>query len=131
MISTCPQTKTRSSTSVVVSSAKRPESALETGDQSDGHGFRSSAMSVACQKSSVVTIPAIKAKMKSASLRWLPSNLRGRWIFRIAKAASTPTRTSVAKTSTRSAYQPWLSSQPSGALVEKWIPRGRRSPPSP
>jgi hypothetical protein len=117
MISTCPQTKTRSSTSVVVLPSKRPESALETGDQSDGHGFRSRAMSVACQRTSVVTIPAMRAKMRSASRRWLPSNLRGRWIFRITKAASTPTRTSVAKTSTRSAYQPWLSSQPSGALL--------------
>ena len=45
MTRTCAQTKTRSSTSVVVSSAKRLESAFDTGDQLAGQAFRSSAMS--------------------------------------------------------------------------------------
>ena len=85
MISTCAQTKTRSSTSVVVSSAKSPESASETGDQPAGQAFRPSAICVACQRSRVVTIPAMRARMRSASPRWLPSNRAGRCTLRIAE----------------------------------------------
>ncbi len=114
MISTCAHTKTRSSTSVVVPSPKRSESAFETGDELAGHAFRSSAISDACQRSSVVTMPAISARIRSASPRWLPSKRRGRWTLRMQSAVATPTSTSTAKTSTRSAYQPWCSSQPSG-----------------
>ena len=40
MISTWPQTKTRSSTSVVVLSPKRPESAFESGDHVAGHSLK-------------------------------------------------------------------------------------------
>ena len=72
MISTCAQTNTRSRTSVVVLSAKRPDRASETGDQPAGHSLRPSAIRDACHSSSVVTIPAIRARMRSASPRWLP-----------------------------------------------------------
>ena len=57
MISTWPQTKTRSRTSVVVLSPKRPESAFETGDQAAGHSLKPSAIWHACQKRSVVDDP--------------------------------------------------------------------------
>ena len=114
MISTCAHTKTRSSASVVESSANTPESASATGDQSAGQGFRPSAICVACQRSRVVAIPAMRARMRSASPRWDPSNRAGRCTFRIENADTTPTSTRTAKTSTRSAYQPWCSSQPSG-----------------
>ena len=114
MISTCAHTKTRSSASVVASSAKIPESASETGDQPAGQGFRPSAICVACQRSRVVAIPAMRARMRSASPRWEPSNRAGRCTFRIENADTTPTSTRTANTSTRSAYQPWCSSQPSG-----------------
>jgi hypothetical protein len=59
MISTCAHTKTRSSASVASPSPKSRESAFETGDQPAGHSFSPSAISVACQSSSVVTIRAI------------------------------------------------------------------------
>ena len=78
MSRTWAQTKTRSSTSVVESSANRPESALDTGDQSAGHSLIPSAIRVACQSSSVVTIPAIMARIRSASPRWLPAKRAGR-----------------------------------------------------
>ncbi len=69
MIRTCAQTNTRSSTSVVPLSANRPESASDTGDQPAGHSFRPSAIRDACQSSSVVTMPAIRARIRSASPR--------------------------------------------------------------
>ena len=52
--------------------------------------------------------------MRSASPRWEPSNRAGRCTFRIQSADATPASTRTANTSTRSAYQPWCSSQPSG-----------------
>ena len=107
MIRTCAQTKTRSSTSVVPSSANKPDSASETGDQLAGHSFRPSAIRDACQSSSVVTMPAISARIRSASPRWLPSKRAGRWTLRIRNAAITPQRTSSANRSTISANQPW------------------------
>ena len=58
-------------------SPNRCESALETGDHDAGHSFRSSAIRVACHSSSVITIVAISARIRSASPRWLPSNRRG------------------------------------------------------
>jgi len=69
MVSTWIQTKTRSSTFVVWSSANRCERALETGDHDAGHSFRWSAMRVACQSSSEITIVAISARIRSASPR--------------------------------------------------------------
>ena len=84
MISTCAHTKTRSSTSVTSPSPNSPESASDTGDQPAGHSFRPSAIRDACQSSSVVTIPAIRARIRSASPRWLPSKRAGRWTLRIA-----------------------------------------------
>ncbi len=77
MISTCAHTKTRSSASVAEPSPNRPESASDTGDQPAGHSFRPSAIRAACQSSSVVTIPAIIARIRSASPRWLPSKRAG------------------------------------------------------
>ena len=77
MISTCAHTKTRSRTSVTSPSPNRPESAFETGEDDSGHSFRPSAIRDACQQSSVVTIPAISARIRSASPRWLPSKRAG------------------------------------------------------
>ena len=115
MISTCAHTKTRSSTSVTESSPNSPDSASDTGDQLAGHSFSPSAIRDACQSRSVVTMPAISARMRSASPRWLPSKRAGRWILRIASAAITPASTSTAKTSTSSANQPWWPSHGSVA----------------
>ena len=115
MISTCAQTKTRSRTSVTPPSPNSPDSAFDTGDHDAGHSFRPSAMRDACQSSSVVTIPAISARIRSASRRWLPSKRAGRWILRIATAPITPTSTSTANTSTISANQPWWPSHGSVA----------------
>ena len=106
MIRTWAQTKTRSRTSVVPLSANRPESASETGDQLAGHSFMPSAIRDACQSSSVVTMPAISARIRSASPRWLPSKRAGRCTLRMKSAAITPHRTSTANTSTISANQP-------------------------
>src|SRR5215216_6597987 len=78
MISTCAQTKTRSSTFVTPPSPNSSDSASDTGDEPAGHSFRPSAIRDACQSSSVVTIPAIIARIRSASPRWLPSNRAGR-----------------------------------------------------
>ena len=65
----------------------RCESAFETGDQPAGHSFRPSAIRDACQqRASVVTIPAISARIRSASPRWLPSNRAGRCTLRITNA---------------------------------------------
>ncbi len=110
MRSTCAQTKTRSASSVRGPPPKRCESAFETGDQPAGHSFRSSAIRVACHRSSVVTMPAMSVRIRSASPTWLPSNRAGRCTLRITNAVTTPARTSTAKTSTRSANQPWLPS---------------------
>ena len=115
MISTWAQTKTRSSTSVAEPSPKRPDSASETGDHDAGHSLRPSAIRDACQSSSVVTIPAIRARIRSASPRWLPSKRAGRWTLRITTAPITPASTSTANTSTISANQPWCPSQGSVA----------------
>ena len=68
-------------------SPNRPESASETGDQLAGHSFRPSAIRDACQSSSVVTMPAISARIRSASPRWLPSKRAGRWTLRISDRA--------------------------------------------
>ena len=115
MISTCAHTKTRSSTFVTPPSPNSPDSAFDTGDHDSGHSFRPSAIRDACQSSSVVTIPAISARIRSASPRWLPSKRAGRWILRIATAPITPTSTSTANTSTISANQPWWPSHGSVA----------------
>ncbi len=107
MISTCAQTKTRSSTSVPSPSPKRPDSASDTGDHDAGHSFSPSAIRDACQSSSVVTIPAIIARIRSASPRWLPSKRAGRCTLRMITAPMTPASTSTANTSTSRANQPW------------------------
>ena len=107
MISTCAQTKTRSSTSVASPSPKRPDSASDTGDHDAGHSFSPSAIRDACQSSSVVTIPAIIARIRSASPRWLPSKRAGRCTLRMITAPITPASTSTANTSTSRANQPW------------------------
>ena len=107
MISTCAQTKTRSSTSVASPSPNRPDSASDTGDHDAGHSFSPSAIRDACHSSSVVTIPAIIARIRSASPRWLPSKRAGRWTLRMITAPITPASTSTANTSTSSANQPW------------------------
>ncbi len=83
MISTCAHTNTRSSTSVTSPSPKRLESAFDTGDQSAGHSFSPSAIRDACHSNSVVTIPAIMARIRSASPRWLPSKRFGRCTLRM------------------------------------------------
>ena len=59
-------------------------------------------------------MPAISARMRSASPRWLPSKRRGRCTLRIQNAVATPTSTSTAKRSTRSAYQPCSRASASG-----------------
>ena len=106
MIRTCAQTKTRSRTSVAPPSPNSPDSAFDTGDEDSGHSFRPSAIRDACQSSSVVTMPAISARIRSASPRWLPSKRPGRWTLRMSTAPITPTSTSTANTSTMSANQP-------------------------
>ena len=62
------------------------ESAFETGDQPAGHSLSPSAICDACQRSSVVTISAIRPRIRSASPRWLPSNRAGRCTLRIRNA---------------------------------------------
>ncbi len=62
-----------------------------------------------------MTIPAIIARIRSASPRWLPSKRFGRCTLRIATAAITPSSTSTANTSTSSANQPWWPSHGSVA----------------
>ena len=52
--------------------------------------------------------------MRSASPRWLPLKRGGCCALRIQNADATPMSTSAQKRSTRSANQPWLSSQVSG-----------------
>ena len=83
MISTCAHTKARSSTSVAVPSPNSPERRSETGDHSAGHSFSPSAMRDACHSTSVDTMPAIRARMRSASPRWLPTKRRGRCTLRM------------------------------------------------
>ena len=107
MIRTWAQTKTRSSTSVAEPSPNSPDRAFDTGDHPSGHSLMPSAIRDACQSSSVVTIPAIRPRIRSASPRWLPSKRAGRWTLRMANAAITPSSTIVANTSTSSANQPW------------------------
>ena len=82
--------------------------------RSAGHALKPSAIWHACQKRSVPTIPAMSARMRSASPRWLPLKRGGCCALRIQNAAATPTSTSAQKRSTRSANQPWLSSHVSG-----------------
>ena len=106
MISTCAQTKARSNTFVTSPSPNRFDSAFDTGDELAGHSFRPSAIRDACQSSSVVTMPAISARIRSASPRWLPSKRAGRCTLRISAAPITPASTSTANTSTSSANQP-------------------------
>ena len=103
----CAQTKTRSSTFVTPSSPNRFESAFETGEELAGHSFRPSAIREACHRSSVVTIPAISARIRSASPRWLPSKRAGRWILRMITAPTTAASTRTANRSTMNANQPW------------------------
>ena len=100
-------------------------SRFETGDHAAGHSFSPSAIRDACQQSSVVTISAIRPRIRSASPRWLPSNRAGRCTLRIRNAEVTPTSTSTQNTSTRSANQPWSAeprerpSSPSTAPIER------------
>src|SRR5215210_6783469 len=115
MISTCAQTRTRSRTSVASPSPNRPDRPFETGDHRSGHSLRPSAIRDACQSRSVVTIPAIRARIRSASPRWLPSKRAGRWTLRMSTAPITPSSTSSANTSTISANQPWWPSHGSVA----------------
>jgi hypothetical protein len=115
MIAMCAQTKTRSSTFVTPSSPNRFESAFETGDELAGHSFSPSAIREACQSSSVVTMPAISARIRSASPRWLPSKRAGRWTLRMITAPITPASTITANTSTMNANQPWWPSHGSVA----------------
>ena len=89
----------------------RLESAFATGDHDAGHSFSPSAIRVACHSSRVVTMPAIMARMKSASPMWLPSNRAGRCTLRMKNAAHTLSSTSSANRSTRNANQPWWPSQ--------------------
>ena len=110
MIATCAHTKTRSSAFVAPPSPNSPLSRFETGDQPFGHSFSPSAMRDACQRSSVVTMPAISARIRSASPRWLPSKRAGRCTLRISTAPITPTSTITVNTSTISANQPWCPS---------------------
>ena len=95
----------------------RCDSRWLTGDHARGHSLSPSAIRVACQSSSVLTIVAIRARMRSASRRWLPSKRRGRCTLRIHSAASTPASTSTEKTSTSSANQPWCPSHGSVACL--------------
>ena len=60
--------------------ARRPSasrSPRETGDHSFGHSLIPSAIRDACQQRSVVTISAIRPRIRSASPRWLPSKRAG------------------------------------------------------
>ena len=104
------QTNTRSRTLVVWLSANSFESAFDTGDHDAGHSFKWSAIRVACQSNSEITIVAISARIRSASPRWLPSKRLGRCTLRIQSAPITPASTSTQKMSTSSAYQPWCPS---------------------
>ncbi len=125
MTRTCAQTKTRSSTSVVVSSEKSPESAFDTGDQPAGHVFRSSAMRVACQRPSDVTIAAMSPRMRSASPRWLPSKRRGRWILRIENAREDADEHEAREDVDEERVPALVSSQPSGEPEESGFSRSR------
>ena len=60
-------------------------------------------------------MPAIMARIRSASPMWLPSNRAGRCTLRMKKAAHTLSSTSSANRSTRNANQPWWPSQGSVA----------------
>ena len=62
------------------------EIAFETGDHASGHSSIPSAIRDACQRRSVVTISAIRPRIRSASPRWLPSNRAGRCTLRIRNA---------------------------------------------
>ncbi len=93
----------------------RFESALAAGDHDAGHSFSPSAIRVACHRSRVLTMPAIMARIRSASPMWLPSNRAGRCTLRMKNAAHTLSSTSTANRSTRSANQPWWPSQGSVA----------------
>src|SRR5215207_4641812 len=117
MIATCAHTKTRSSGGVrpppergsdpSPASPNNPDSAFDTGEEPSGHSLSPSAIREACHSSSVVTIPAISARIRSASPRWLPSKRAGRWILRMITAPITPTSTITANRSTMNANQPW------------------------
>ena len=93
----------------------RFESALAAGDHDAGHSFSPSAIRVACHRSRVLTMPAIMARIRSASPMWLPSNRAGRCTLRMKNAAHTLSSTSTANRSTRNANQPWWPSQGSVA----------------
>ena len=72
------------------------------------HSFSPSAIRDACQRSSVSTIPAIQARIRSASPRWLPLNRSGRCTLRIQKRRRDTRRARARqKRSTRKANQPW------------------------
>ena len=117
MRSTCAQTRTRSASSVRGPPPNRFESAFETGDQPAGHSFRPSAIRDACHRRSVVTIPAMSVRIRSASPMWLPSNRAGRCTLRMMNAVTTPANTITAKMSTRSANHPWC---PSHGIVSSF-----------
>ena len=51
-------------------------------------------------------MPAISARIRSASPRWLPSKRAGRWTLRMMSAPITPASTSTANRSTMKANQP-------------------------
>ena len=96
----------RSRTSSQSPGSMSVEIAFETGDQPAGHSLIPRAICDACQRSSVVTMSAIRPRIRSASPRWLPSNRAGRCTLRIRNAAVTPTRTSTQNTSTRRKNHP-------------------------
>jgi hypothetical protein len=111
IVRTCAHTKMRSRVSSHPPSLISVEMAFETGDQPAGHSLIPRAICEACQSRSVVTISAMRPRMKSASPRWLPSNRGGRCTLRIRNADATPTSTSTQKTSTRRKNHPWWPSQ--------------------
>ena len=115
MISTCAQTKARSSTLVTEPSPNRPESALDTGDEPAGHSFRPSAIRVACQSSSVDDDPGDQRQDQVGLAQVAALEARRALHLADRAAAITPASTSTAKTSTSSANQPWWPSHGSVA----------------
>ena len=119
MIRTWAHTATRSSTFVPLAVAEGLRH--EVGDRRPGrrgYSFRPSAIREACQSDER---DDDARDQRRGSGRPRPGgcrrSARGRCIFRIAKAVSTPANTSTAKRSTRNANQPWWPSHGSVASL--------------
>ena len=89
-----------------------------------GHSFRPSAIRVACHRRSVVTIPAMSVRIRSASPTWLPSNRAGRCTLRMTNAVTTPAKHQH-REDVDEQREPPLASEPRDRLVACRRPRSR------